>query len=354
VIYDGSTLIGSTATNSSGGWTYTTNPLVADTHSLTATVTDLAGNTSAHSQAVDPVIPPAAPSIAPDAPSIAPDAPSITAVYLSGVNVLTLNGSADANTGVSIYEDSTLLGTTSANASGAWSYVTPELVNGTHTFTATDTNAAHITSPPSSPAIDTVYTPPPTDVFTSAAQQADGSFNLTGTARDNNGVPQSGDVVKIYDGATYLGSIASGSDGTWSFKTGILSSTVHTFTSTATDSVGNVGQGSGALIYGTSGHDTLVSTPGNDIMIGAGRAGDTFVFSGTNFGKDVINDFRPGNGANHDVIQFSQNAFTSFASVLSHAEQVGSYVVISYNATDSVTLNNVTLNKLTSADFHFV
>jgi hypothetical protein len=40
--------------------------------------------------------------------------------------------------------------------------------------------------------------------------------------------------------------------------------------------------------------------------------------------------------------------------VLSHAEQVGSNVVISYNATDSVTLNNVALNKLTSADFHFV
>ena len=96
-IYDGSTLIGTTATNSSGGWTYATNPLASGDHPLTATVTDLAGNTSAHSQVVDPVIAPAAPSIAPDAPSIAPDAPSI-AVYLSGVNVLTLSGSAEANT----------------------------------------------------------------------------------------------------------------------------------------------------------------------------------------------------------------------------------------------------------------
>jgi hypothetical protein len=88
-------------------------------------------------------------------------------------------------------------------------------------------------------------------------------------------------------------------------------------------------------------------------MIGAG-GGDTFMFNGTNFGKDVISNFQPGSGANHDVIQFSQNAFNSFAAVLSHAEQVGNNVVISNNAADNVTLNNVALNKLTSADFHFV
>ena len=88
-------------------------------------------------------------------------------------------------------------------------------------------------------------------------------------------------------------------------------------------------------------------------MTGAG-GGDTFVFNGTNFGKDVINNFQPGSGANHDVIQFSQNAFTSFANVLSHAEQVGGNVVISNGAAESVTLQNVALNKLTSADFHFV
>src|SRR4029077_20660896 len=99
-------------------------------------------------------------------------------------------------------------------ASGAWSYVTPKLANGTHTFTATDTDATGRSSAPSL-IVDTVYTLASTDVFTGAAKQADGSFNMSGTAFDNNGIAQSGDVIKIYDGTNYLGSTTTGSDGTW-------------------------------------------------------------------------------------------------------------------------------------------
>jgi Ca2+-binding RTX toxin-like protein len=96
----------------------------------------------------------------------------------------------------------------------------------------------------------------------------------------------------------------------------------------------------------------LVSTTGNDIMTGA-AGHDTFVFNGTNFGTDVVTDFHP-QGNSHDVLQFSQSAFSSVAAVLSHAQQVGSNVVITYNAGDTVTLQNVSLNKLTQTDFHFV
>jgi Ca2+-binding RTX toxin-like protein len=87
-------------------------------------------------------------------------------------------------------------------------------------------------------------------------------------------------------------------------------------------------------------------------MTGSGGA-DTFAFNGTNFGKDVVTDFHI-QGNNHDVLQFRQSAFSSFAAVLSHAQQVGSDVLITYNAADSVTLQNVSLNKLTQTDFHFV
>jgi hypothetical protein len=55
-IYNGTTLLGTTTTNASGGWSYTTPPLSNGTYVLTATVTDLAGNTSAASQAVNPTI----------------------------------------------------------------------------------------------------------------------------------------------------------------------------------------------------------------------------------------------------------------------------------------------------------
>ena len=64
-----------------------------------------------------------------------------------------------------------------------------------------------------------------------------------------------------------------------------------TFTSTATDAAGNIGKSTGAAIYGSTGNNALSNTGGNDIMTG-GNGSDTFVFSGTKFGSDVITDFR--------------------------------------------------------------
>ena len=55
-VYDGANLLGTTNVNSSGGWNYTTGALAAGTHNFTATATDAAGNISALSQPVDPVI----------------------------------------------------------------------------------------------------------------------------------------------------------------------------------------------------------------------------------------------------------------------------------------------------------
>src|SRR5262249_31387800 len=161
----------------------------------------------------------------------------------------TLVGTAEANTKVSVYDGSALLGTVTANTSGAWSFPTPKLADGTHAFTTTDTDSAGLTSAPSSPFNVTVDTVAPTDVFTGATPNSNGlsnSFKLTGTAVDN-GVAVSGDVVKVYDGSSYLGSTAVGSDGTWSFTTAALSNTVHTFTSTVTDTAGNTGQSMGAV-----------------------------------------------------------------------------------------------------------
>jgi Ca2+-binding RTX toxin-like protein len=345
-IYDGTTLLGTTTTDATGAWSYTSAPLSDGFHVLTATVTDLAGNTSVASQAFDPPIPPPAPAITAFSPNTGVASDSIT-----DANVLTLTGTAEANTAVSIYDGSTLLGTTTVNGSGAWSFATAKLSDGTHHFTATDTDAAALTSAASSAFNVTVDTIAPTDVFTSDVKNSNGSFTLSGTAQDS-GATATGDVINIYDGTTHLGSTTVGSNGQWSFTTATLSNTVHYFTSTATDVAGNVGTSTGAAIYGTSGNDTLVSTPGNDIMTG-GSGADTFVFNGSSFGKDVITDFTV-QGAHHDIIQFSQADFNSFAAVLAHATQVGSNTVIAYDANDTVTLHNVQINKLTQADFHFV
>jgi hypothetical protein len=77
------------------------------------------------------------------------------------------------------------------------------------------------------------------------------------------------------------------------------------------------------------------------------------VFS-SQFGHDVIADFA-ASGLTHDRINFHGNSvLNSFTNVMSHATQVGSGVVISMDANDTLTLNNVSRTSLTAADITFV
>src|SRR6185312_9989924 len=141
---DGVTLLGSVTADGSGNWSYTTAALANGAHSLTATATDVAGNTSAASGALSVTIDAAAPVV-----------PSITAFStdsgtagdgITNDNTLTLTGSAEANATVKVYAGVTLLGSATANGAGAWSFTTAALANGAHSLTATATDVAGNTS----------------------------------------------------------------------------------------------------------------------------------------------------------------------------------------------------------------
>jgi hypothetical protein len=90
--------------------------------------------------------PPAAPTIA----SFTPDTGTV-GDQITTANVLTLSGTAEAGNIVKLFDGSTQIGTTRANASGNWTYATAELPEGTHSFTATATDAAGNSSSGSSP-----------------------------------------------------------------------------------------------------------------------------------------------------------------------------------------------------------
>ena len=114
-VYDGTTLLGSVAANSSGAWTYTTAALANGAHSLTATATDVAGNTGATSSVLAVTI-----TAAPSAPTITSFSPD-TGVVGDGITdpaILTVTGTAVANSTLKVYDGTTLLGTATANASG--------------------------------------------------------------------------------------------------------------------------------------------------------------------------------------------------------------------------------------------
>ena len=79
-------------------------------------------------------------------------APAVTAALVhdtGGTNNITSNdaltGTADANATVTLGEGSTVLGTTTANANGVWSFTPTGLSQGAQTITASETNAAGLT-----------------------------------------------------------------------------------------------------------------------------------------------------------------------------------------------------------------
>ena len=133
-VFDGATLLGTAAANSSGAWSYTTGTLANGAHSFTATDT-VSGTTSAASA-----------PLAVTVDTVAPTAPVISSNSVSPFNVVTLNGTAEANSTVTVFDGTTQLGTATANASGAWTYATAALPKGSHSFTATDKDAAGNTS----------------------------------------------------------------------------------------------------------------------------------------------------------------------------------------------------------------
>jgi hypothetical protein len=97
---------------------------------------------------------------------------------ITNATTLTLVGTAAANSTVAVFDGTTQIGTATANASGAWSFITGTLANGAHSFTATDTDAAGDTSVASTALAVTVDTVPP--VVSSVVASGSGITNGTG------------------------------------------------------------------------------------------------------------------------------------------------------------------------------
>ena len=138
---------------------YTTAALANGGHSLTATATDAAGNTSAASTALSVTVDTAAP-VVPSIASYSTDSGTV-GDGITNDNTLTLTGSAEANATVKVYDGATLLGSATADGSGNWSYTTAALANGGHSLTATATDVAGNTSAASSVLSVTIDTAAP-------------------------------------------------------------------------------------------------------------------------------------------------------------------------------------------------
>jgi hypothetical protein len=151
-----------------------------------------------------------------------------------------------------------------------------------------------------------------------------------------------------------LGTTTAGADGTWSFTTAKSStylSATNFFGVSLIDTAGNVVKTTAEAIVGTLGNDTIKDIGGQDDILSGAQGTDTFVF-GTKFGHDVITDFIAGNGT-HELIQFSKSTFTGYTDLMAHAQQVGTNVLVSDAAGDTLTLIGINMADMKAVDFSF-
>lgn len=251
-IYENGQPVGTVLADGTGAWSFTPSaPLVAGSHTWTATVTDAAGNISPASPGFTLIVDTTAPT-APVIGQAIDDVGTITGPITSGQTtddtVPRLVGTSEPFATVNIYEGTTLVGTGTADGSGSWSILlNTTLTEGAHSFTAQATDAAGNTSASSASFSLTIDTTPPAlpvltsildDVGNAATPIADGGTTndaqptLTGTA-------EAGATVKIFDNGVQIGSVTA-TGGAWSFTPSpALSNGPHTLTFTATDAAGN-------------------------------------------------------------------------------------------------------------------
>jgi hypothetical protein len=139
------TVLGTAIANADGLWTFQLDEVADGEHSWTAEITNAAGNTARDTitLTVDTTAP-AAPVIT----SLGDDVGSIQFVSPVQGNVIddltpTLTGTAEAGAIVTLYDNGTFLGSMVADSDGKWEF-TPDadLTEGTHSITATATDAA--------------------------------------------------------------------------------------------------------------------------------------------------------------------------------------------------------------------
>ncbi|PNB65963.1 hypothetical protein C1X64_31450, partial [Pseudomonas sp. GW456-E7] len=145
-VYDGVTLLGQTTADTSGNWSFSPATALSDgLHNLKATVTTLAAGESAPTAVFDLTVNTAVATVS--ITGVSDDIGSITGAISKGGftddSKPTLSGKATAGGIVKVYDGVTLLGQTTADTSGNWSF-TPQaaLADGLHNLTAIATNAA--------------------------------------------------------------------------------------------------------------------------------------------------------------------------------------------------------------------
>ncbi|WP_051916832.1 Ig-like domain-containing protein, partial [Serratia sp. Ag1] len=302
-VLDNGKVIGSTTTDANGNWTFTpSTPLDNGAHDFTTTVTDAAGNTSGEGEhlvvTVDTV-----PGLA-QLTGLVDDVGDIQGtIAQNGVTDdtrPTLNGTAKANSVVTVSDGGNVLGSVTADSNGNWSFTpTTDLGQGAHSLSASAKDPAGNVSTSSNWAFSVDSVAPNAPFIDSAADDV-GSVQpqnmQSGSATDDPtptlaGRAEANSIVKVYDQNGLLGSVQTNASGQWSFTpTSKLSEGEHRFTVTATDKAGNVSDPSNTFTLTldfTAPDASKVAITGVDDAVGAIK-GNVAVGSTTDDNRPTI------------------------------------------------------------------
>jgi large repetitive protein len=257
-IYQGSNTSGTllqtlTTTATAGAWSVDAATLAQGTYTAQAEQADAAGNIG-HSSANTFTVDATAPVVTLTSPANGSTTNDATPTF---------NGTAGINAGdsttvtVKIYSGSTATGTpvqtlTATASSGLWSVTaTTALADGTFTAQAEQADSAGNTGLSSANTFTVDATTPAAPQGLTLAAATDSG--VLGDNRTNftqptlTGTAEAGSTVKLFDGATQVGSATATGSGAWSITASTLSEGAHTLTAKASDTAGNTSSSSTPL-----------------------------------------------------------------------------------------------------------
>lgn len=222
-VFNGATALGSVTVGADGSWTLAVS-LPAGSHSLMARQTDVAGNVSALSAALNLTVDNSVSALGAPQLVAADDTGTVGDATTTQALARVSGSGAEANARIDVYADGVYRGTTQADGAGAWQF-TPSGVwgSGLVNITAVQTDVAGNVSATSSALALNVMTQPsalsaPILATASAVAATDVAGAVTNsttpTVQGSGAVP--GATVTVYNGATALGNATADAAGHWS------------------------------------------------------------------------------------------------------------------------------------------
>jgi Ca2+-binding RTX toxin-like protein len=357
--------LGKATTGSDGKWTITVSrrkKMRVGNHSLTAQAVDKAGNTSPVSN--PPLAITSLPAVSTPDMTAATDSGTSNTDNITNFKRPAFSGTSDPGNTVELYdENDVLIGAGTADTNGNWT------ITSTVDFTEGDHKVKAVAKKEGLTSVDPTFldftidfdnsspTPAPSQPnMTNATDSGtDNTDNITVNAKPtfDGTAAGAGLIIKLYDGATLIGTTTSGTGGVWAITpTASLSLGNHTITATATDVAGNVSSASAGLpitilpVPTVSNPDMVAASDSNinnDNITNVKRPN----FSGTtNLGTNTVEILVDGVSQGNATLSGTNWSFTPSTDLNDKAYKIEAIATDTYGNQSAKTLLNFTIDTV--------